>query len=99
MLNLGKAVTKESMVAYATAKKEYMEKKSRLNLLEEVEYPDLDEKRELAALHSYPFKDTLNAINKFTKNVINQDSSFFTKLQSFDLPSEYVNLIFAGGLE
>ena len=39
-MNLGKAVTKESMVAYANAKKEYMEKKSRLNLLEEIEYPD-----------------------------------------------------------
>ena len=50
-MNLGKAVTKESMVAYANAKKEYMEKKSRLNLLEEIEYPDPDEKREIAALH------------------------------------------------
>ena len=98
-MNLGKAVTKESMVAYANAKKESMETKSRLNLLEEIEYPDPDEKREIAALHSYPFKDTLNAINKFTKDVINQDSSFFTKLLSFDLPSEYVNLIFSGGLK
>ena len=51
-MNLGKAVTKESMVAYANANKEYMEKKSRLNLLEEIEYPDTDEKREIAASHS-----------------------------------------------